>query len=55
MNEQWIQDYLKITEGIMPDYVDPERQGQRIEKFSLLEEIDLDYSNVTTLLPGALQ
>ena len=53
MEERLIQEYLKVTGGVMPAvYADPERQGQQIEKFSLFESADLDYSDFTNLEPG---
>lgn len=53
MEERLIQEYLRVTGGVMPAvYADPERQGQQIEKFSLFESADLDYSDFTNLEPG---
>ncbi len=50
MKEQLIQDYLKITGGIMPKgYTNPEQQGQQIVKFSLLEATNFGYSNYTNI------
>lgn len=53
MNEQLMQDYTKVTGGIMPQgYVNAEHQGQQIVKFSLFEATNFDYSNVTRLDSG---
>lgn len=53
MEERLIQDYLRVTGGAIPTvYSDPERQGQQIEKFSLFEAANFDYSNFTNFDPG---
>ncbi len=50
MEDRLIQDYLRVTGGVMPeDYDNPEYQGQQFVKFSLLEATNFDYSNSTCL------
>ena len=40
--------YLKITGGFCPNqYLDPETEGKKIVKCSLLKETNLNYSNST--------
>lgn len=41
-------DYQKIVKGLkFPDYKSPEDQGRAIKKCSILEPIDISYSNRT--------
>jgi len=50
MKEEFVQDYLKITGGIIPKvYTNPEQQGRQIVKFSLLKATNFGYSNGTNL------
>ncbi len=48
MNQNIISEYSKITDGYCPkDYPGAEEQAQRIQRCSLLKEVQLNYSNST--------
>ena len=50
MNQPTIDWYLRITEGssIPSQYMGPEEQARCIKKCSILREVDIGYSNVTS-------